>query len=160
MRLKTGFAALAVAIFIFGTATAPSASAAPPDDACSVLTQAQMSSALGVSVGAGTHVTPTFLKTCTWDAPSGSSKGVKYVTLMLETVDAYEAGKTVRVKTIVITSVSGVGDGAYYLAVGSNVGLIVKKGNVAFKVAVYGEAPLEQKRAMEKALALQALSKL
>ena len=159
MRLITGLAALAVAILIFGI-TAPTASAAPADDACSLLTQTQMSAALGVSVGAGSHVTPTFLKTCTWDAAGGSAKGVKYVTLMLEGVDAYEAGKTVRARTIVITPVSGVGDGAYYLSLGRNTGLIVKKGNVAFKVAVYGEAPLEQKKAMERVLALQALPKL
>jgi hypothetical protein len=46
------------------------------------------------------------------------------------------------------------------LAVGKNVGLIVKKGNVAFKVAVYDHSPLEKKQAMEKTLAQQVVSKL
>jgi hypothetical protein len=44
--------------------------------------------------------------------------------------------------------------------VGSNVGLIVKKGSVAFKVAVYAHKPIEKKQAMEKALAQQVVSKL
>lgn len=43
---------------------------------------------------------------------------------------------------------------------GSNVGLIVKKGNVAFKVAVYANLPIEKKQAMEKTLAQQVDSKL
>jgi hypothetical protein len=44
--------------------------------------------------------------------------------------------------------------------VGPNVGIIVKKGNVAFKVAVYGDIPIENKQAMEKTLAQQVVSKL
>ena len=79
---------------------------------------------------------------------------------MLEGLDAYQAGKVPLTKTIVVTLVRGIGDDAYYLAVGNNVGLIVKKGNVAFKAAVYGGAPIDKKEAMEKTLASQAVSKL
>jgi hypothetical protein len=60
---------------------------------------------------------------------------------MLEGLDAYQAGKQAPVKSLIITPVGGVGDDAYLLAVGDNVGLIVKKGNAAFKVAVYGQLP-------------------
>jgi len=62
--------------------------------------------------------------------------------------------------SIVVTSVTGLGDDAYYLAVGSNVGLIVKKGNIAFKVAVYASSPLDKKQALQKTLAQQVLSSL
>ncbi len=79
---------------------------------------------------------------------------------MLEGLDAYQAGKQAPVKSIIITPVSGIGDDAYYLAVGDNVGLIVKKGNAAFKVAVYGQLPLEKKQAMEKTLAQQIVANL
>ena len=41
---------------------------------------------------------------------------------------------------------------------GSNVGLIVKKGNVAFKVAVYGDLPMEKSRLWT--LAQQVVTKL
>jgi hypothetical protein len=153
---KISLGAVIAAIFIVGAVTAPSATAAPADDACSLLTQAQVSAALGASVGAGSYVSPTFKKTCTWTVTGGAG----YVTLMLEGLDAYKAGKVALTKTIVVTLVSGIGDDAYYLAVGKNVGLIVKKGNVAFKVAVYGGAPIDKKEAMEKTLASQAVSKL
>jgi hypothetical protein len=160
MPSKISLSAVIAAIFIVAAAMAPLANAGPPDDACSLLTQAQVTSALNVSVGAGSYATPTFKKTCTWNASSDVTTGVKYVTLMLQGLDAYQAGKLAQVKTIVVTSISGIGDDAYYLAVGSNVGLIVKKGNVAFKVAVYGNVPIEKKQAMEKLLAQQVVSKL
>ncbi len=129
---------------------AQSAAAGPPEDACSLLTTAQVSGAVSVSVGSGSYVTPTFKKTCTWTAPG------TIVTLMLENLDAYEAGK----RSNLATSVSGIGDDAYFLGVGSTVGLIVKKGNTAFKLSVYAKISLEKIQAMEKALAQQALSKL
>jgi hypothetical protein len=161
MSLNPSLAPIVLAIFIVGAATAPSANAAPapPDDACSLLTQAQVSAALSVSVGAGSYH-GTYKKTCTWNTTDAVTKGAKYVTLMLEGLDAYQAGKLAPVKTIVVTSISGIGDDAYYLAVGRNVGFIVKKGDVAFKVAVYGDLPIEKKQAIEKTLAQQVVSKL
>jgi hypothetical protein len=158
MPSKISLGAVIAAIFIAGAVAAP-ANAAPLDDACSLLTQAQVSAALSVSVGAGAYQ-GTYKKTCTWNAVSPAVKSAKYVTLMLEGLDAYQAGKLAPAKTIVVTPISGIGDDAYYLAVGPNVGLIVKKGNVAFKVAVYGDIPFENKQAMEKALAQQVVSKL
>jgi hypothetical protein len=173
MRSKISLGAVIVAILIVG-ATAPSATAAPPGDACSLLTPAQVSAVLGVSMGAGSYVTPQNLKTCTWTAPGGT-KGVKYVTLSLQPADSYEAGKKLmaQAKTMMKVekgqdadqlanaSASGIGDDAYYTSMGSNyTGLMVKKGNVAFKVAIYGDLPIETKKAMEKTLALQVLSKV
>jgi hypothetical protein len=158
MASKISLGAVIAAIFIAGAATPP-ANAAPPADACSLLTQAQVSVAVSVSVGAGAYQ-GTYKKTCTWNAVSPATKSAKYVTLLLEGLDAYQAGKLAPVKTIVVTPISGIGDDAYYLAVGPNVGLIVKKGNVAFKVAVYGDIPIENKQAMEKTLAQQVVSKL
>jgi hypothetical protein len=173
MRSKNIFGA-AIAMFIVGAATAPSATAAPPDDACSLLTQAQVSAALGVSLGAGSHVTPTYLKTCTWAPSGGATTDVKYLTLSLWPADSYEAGKKLmeQAKTKMAatgedasqfanTSVSGVGDDAYYTTIGGNsTSLMVKKGNVAFKVAIYGGLPIEKKETVEKTLALQVISKL
>ena len=161
MRSTIGPALLVVTVFIAGAAVAPSANAAPPDDACSLLTQAQVSAALSVSVGAGSYQTPTYKKTCTWNTTTDATKGAKYVTLMLEGLDAHQAGKIARQpKTNSVTPIGGIGDDAYYLAVGGNVGLNVKKRNVAFKIAVFGTLPVEKKQAMEKTLAQQVVSKL
>ena len=106
-------------------------------------------------------MSPAFKKTCTWTATNPVPKSTKFVTLLLQGLDAFQAGKaTGQIKSITVTSVSGVGDDAYYLAVGTQVGLIVKKGGAAFKVAVYADIPLEEKEAMEKTLALQVAAKL
>ena len=149
------------ATFIIVTATAQSAIPAPHDDACALLTDAQVSAALSVPVGAGSYQIPTFKKTCSWNSTGNSTKGATSVVLMLEGLDAYQAGKATRQsKTTSVKPISGIGDDAYCLAVGSNVGLIVKKRNVAFKIAVFGTLPIEKKQAMEKALAQQIVSKL
>ena len=55
---------------------------------------------------------------------------------------------------------ASVGDDGYYFVVGSQVGLLVKKGRVAFKVAVYATLPVQQKEAMELKLARDVLAKL
>jgi hypothetical protein len=173
MRATTGFAALAVAILVFAVAAVPPASAAPPNDACALVTQAQVSAALGVSVDAGTHVTPTFVKVCTWN-PSGSAvKDVKSVTVSFQDAASFDAGKRLMQQTqaavnqqeggaaMASESASGVGDEAYYTSMGAGyTALMVKKGNVALKIAIYGGMPVDKKKAAEKTLALNALSKL
>jgi 3-deoxy-D-manno-octulosonate 8-phosphate phosphatase KdsC-like HAD superfamily phosphatase len=76
-------------------------------------------------------------------------------------VAGFEGGKQLgQTASISLTSISGVGDDAYYLAVGDQVGLIVKKGNAAFKVAVYAHIPVESKKAKEKTLAQQVVAGL
>ena len=161
MHSATRLALPVVAIFIIGTAAARSASVAPHDDACALLTDAQVGDALSVPVGPGSYQSPKFKKTCTWNSTGDAAKNAKSVVLMLEGLDAYQAGKATRkTKTTSVTQVSGIGDDAYYLAVGSNVGLIVKKRNVAFKVAVFCALPIDKKQALEKALAQQIVSKL
>jgi hypothetical protein len=164
--------ALIVTVFIFGGVTAPSASAVPPDDACSLLTPAQVSAVLGVSVGAGSHQTPKYLKTCTWTQPNAPMIGSKNVALSLKTVDAFKSTKTQieQARALAkaekseaqpdVTPISGIGEDAYYSTDGAHMSLSVKKGDVAFNVAVRGDFPSDQVKAMEKALALQILSKL
>jgi hypothetical protein len=149
---------LVVAI-VFAQLTQP-VRAAAADDACAILTPALVGAAVGVAVGDGTYVTPTFKKTCTWTV-GDSASGIRFVTLNLQGLDQFAAGKRVGgVKSVGVTPVGGIGDDAYYLGVGSTEGLIVKKGQRAFKIAVYSTLPLEKKRAMEKALAQQVLGKL
>ena len=165
MNLKIHFI---IGIFIF---LIPPVAAASSGDACSFLSQAQVSAALGVPVSAGTHVTPTFVKTCTW-APSGGPRAdLKYLTLNLQTAEAYASGKKMLEQmkamatleknsphSMVITPAGGLGEDAYFLEIGNTVSLMVKKGNAAFKIVIYGSLPVEKRRSAEKALALQVLS--
>ena len=146
--------AVLVAAMGAGVAAAP-AMAAPAADACALLTPEQVGDAVGAKVGEGTYPAPGFTKTCTW-----VTKGI-IVTLMLQAADVFEKGKTPPVPSIEVTSASGVGDDAYYVTVGEIVALEVKKRSAAFKMTIYSSSmPLDKRKAGEKTLAQQALSKL
>jgi len=149
-----------IAAMFFLIAAAPAVNAVPIDDACVLLTTAQISSATTVEFGEGSYVTPTFKKTCTWTIKKPAGKTARIVTLYLQGLDAFESGKKPLVGTVNIIPVGGVGDDAYYLAVGPQVYLFVKKGSAAFKMSVYGDIPQETKEAMEKTLAQQVVSHL
>ena len=160
MLSTAGLASRVIAALIVSAVATGSADAAPPpSDACSLLTTAQVSAALGVPVGSGTYITPTFKKTCTWTA---ATSGGGTVTLNLQSLDQYEGGRKLASygKSVSSTSIAGVGDDAYYSGTDKLISLVVKKGSVAFKVAVYAHLPLDEQRAVEKALALQVAALL
>ena len=133
-------------------------------DACTLLTPGQVAAAVGGAVSDGTHVTPTFVKTCTW-TPSGKSR-LGSVTLNLQTAAFYDGGKRqATMATAVVGKGTGikpasVGDDAYYFLTGDQAALFVKKGAVSFKVAVYAKMPAEEKEAMELKLAKEVVAKL
>jgi hypothetical protein len=173
MRVKTSLGAVILAILISLMATTPAGAVVSPDDACSLLTPAELGTVLGVSMGRGLYVNRSFSKTCTWAPSGGSTQGVRYVTLNLQTAEAYEAGKKMleQVEEMAkpgredqqpsATPVGSLGDDAYYLSMSDTVSLIVRKGNAAFKVVMYGgDFSMKEKRAMEKTLAVRILSEL
>ena len=149
-------AALAAALTLF----APPAQA--ETDACTLLTEAKVSAAVGFGVAKGTHVTPTFVKTCTWTASSGS--GVQTVTLILQPGAFFDSAK--RQASMMTAAVgagmksAGVGDDSYFLIQGTQVALWVKKGGSAFKVSIYKQIPVDQKEGMELALAKEVVAKV
>ena len=150
---KLSLAAIFATLFAF----APSGTLAAPGNACSLLTPAQIKSATNADVGAGNVGSA---KLCSWSPSAPASSSVKAITLLLYSdTNAFEPGKHMPAPAVV-TSVSGIGDDAFFLAVGDQVGLIVKKGSGAFKVAVYAKASVEQKESMEKALASLIVSQL
>jgi hypothetical protein len=173
MKMRISVAAFTIAIFLTIAGALPAVGVQTPNDACSLLTQDQVSTATGVKVGAGTHVTPTYVKTCTWTVPGAATKGVKSVTLSLQPGNSFASAKMFMEQSKMMamnkkgaaqfsnTSVSGIGDDAFYTSMGVGyTGLLVKKGAVVFKVAMYGDLPNEKKKGVEKSLALQVLSKL
>lgn len=172
---KNVHASLTLALFIFAMAAVPRASAAPPEDACALLTAAQVSSVVGATFGAGTHVTPTYVKTCTWTATAAAANGSKYtVTVSYQAAQGFAGAKQLmqmaqaqaeaehgKTGQLVNSSASGIGDDAFYSSMGGKyTALLVKKGNVSFKVAIYGQLPTDKAKDMEKSLALQVLSKV
>ena len=149
---------------VLSLATATASIARAETDACTLLTPAQVGAAAGVAVGSGNHVTPTFVKTCTW-TPSAKS-AISAITLNLQTAASYDAGKQQLAMAMAATSSgattkpASVGDDAYYFVTGDQVGLLVKKGGVSFKVAVYAKIPVADKEAIELKLARNVVAKL
>src|SRR5438309_1228355 len=133
-------------------------------DACTLLTPAQVAAAVGGAVSDGTHVTPTFVRTCTW-TPSGKSK-LAAVSLNLQTAAFYDGAR--RQATMAAAAIgkgtevkpASVGDDAYYYVTGDQAALFVKKGAVSFKVAVYAKIATEETEAMELKLAREVVGKL
>jgi hypothetical protein len=168
MHSKYSLGAIIAAIFIIAAAAAPSAAAAPPTDACPLLTPAEVSAVVGVSVGAGSHITPTYLKSCTWAPPGGATKDFTTLLLALESAASYQSAKAMLQAVansqgkggITMTPASGIGDDAIYSSVANYTKLIVKKGDVVFQLVIYGSFPIEKKRDMEKALASKVIAKL
>ena len=132
-------------------------------DACTLLTPSQVGAAVGGAVSDGAHVTPTFMKTCTW-TPSGKSQ-IGSVTLNLQTAAFYDGAKGQATMAAAATGKAqvrpaSVGDDAYYFVTGDQAALFVKKGSVSFKVAVYARIPAAEKEAMELKLARDVVAKL
>jgi len=147
------------AVVVVSTVLSATAAHSGASDACAVLSAADVSAALGKKANAGQPITPTDHKVCTWKAADGQS----WVTLFLQPSSAFDGGLRLagysngKLKPV---QVSGLGEGAYFLPVGDQVGLMVKKGGVAFKVAVYQHGPLAPKEAAERTLAGKVAGRL
>jgi len=164
MYSKPAIAAIMAAIVL---TISTGARATPTDDACSLLTQSQVSAALGIPMGAGQAIppnvpgrpAPTASKMCGWNEPGSDTPSAKRIVLAIMTTQSFATGKT-PVQGITKAPVTGLGDEAYYITTpGLGTGLNVQKGNTALQVRIYG-FPEDQIRTMEKALAENAVAKL
>lgn len=140
------------------------AAAAPPPDACGLLSQPQVATALGVEVDAGKNIIGA--GDCRW-AERGKRPGDELAILQvnLTKAQAFEIGKT-PIPGWNKTPESGIGDDAYSADSGKVIFLIsptlsVKKGSVFLVIAAkVPKASLEQTKAIEKMVALKVLEKL
>lgn len=151
MKLKLTL--MAAALIAFSTGASQFSYAAPPTDACALVTPAQISAVLGVNTGAGEHIVPSNTTLCGY----GGAGAQKRVVMAILKVTMF-AGEKTPLKGIQEESASGIGDEAHYMTTpGFGTGLSVRKGDFVFKVRVYG-FPIEQIKAKEKALALNTLA--
>ncbi len=138
-----------------------SLSAAEPAAACPLLTQAQIASATGVTVGAGSPI--GMATSCQWSGPG------KIVTLVIKhplagksPVEQFNDAKTRRLPGITIEPVGVLGDDAFYVVFAGTTragcGLVVKKGTGVFEVRVYG-FDLSQAKGVARTLAQDAAAK-
>jgi hypothetical protein len=130
--------------------------AAIPTVACELITQARVSAALGVTVGAGTPIARP--GSCQWVGKGRIATLTITQPLAGKTpVEQFNAGKTSKRYGITMEPVSGVGDDAFYVYFATNtpnnaVGIVVRKGDSTFEVRVYG-FPLEEGKTVGKSLA-------
>ena len=150
-------ATLVLATLLALVCEAPRVAFAAPDP-CSLLTQPQVSAALGVSVGA---VKPTQGKICRWAAPGGRPGLTQAVVLTMQDAKAFDFAKSgSKSPNLVKTPAAGVGDDAVINTVGSVTTLLhVKKGDTYFEVHVYGFS-IDQTKTMETTLAKEVVAKL
>jgi hypothetical protein len=150
--MKSNFSRYFIITCICASATLASRTAAAQAAPCSLLTSAQVTAAVGVSVGEAQPIANTG---CSWTAPH-----------MIVTVSLWDGSKWDKMKTPVPgmnrTPVSGLGDDAFYTTMGSAsdkqfATLSIKKGGTAYLIKVYGPAVSEQ-MSMEKTLAGNVLA--
>lgn len=153
MKLKVSLLALmGFSLINFGT----TAFAAPPKDACALLTPEQVSAVLGFSAKPG-HPGLSDAKTCVWPLANFTKIGSKDTKLVQVTIMDSQDWATVAPLVGVLGTVKGVGDSAVYGP--GNSTLYVKRGSTAFGVFMQG-FPDDQIKAKERTLALDVLAKL
>ena len=132
-------------------------------DACTLVTPAEIGAAIHVAVGDGTHVMPTFLKTCTWTPTVSSS--IRAVTVNLQTAAFYDGAKQVAIRAAAALPAAklkpaSIGDDGYYDIAGEMVTLLFKKGSTSVKVAVYAKMSVGELETIELSIAKQLAAKL
>lgn len=158
MSPRFKFVAIA-AVFVSYVGGARITNAAPPANACSLLTSAQVSDAVGTAVDAGTPLFASHPKDCQWRSTAARTN--IRVQLFLKDAQALTYAK-IPISGKIVTGASGVGDDAVYTTFqGTASVMTVKKGDVVFDVHVlsYG-MPDDKVKAIEKTLALKILAKL
>ena len=132
--------------------TFPAVAQAGPEP-CKLLSQAQVSAALGVTVGAGQ---PISTKGCSWT----SEKPHEIVTLSLWPPAQWDRIKASPLPGTATIPAAGLGDDAFYTTVAQYTVLYVKKGQTVFLFKVYGVQDQAKQMIAEKKLAQDALAKL
>lgn len=120
---------------------------------CQLLTQQQVSDALGVSVGAASPIATTG---CSWR--STGARNVVF-TVSMQSEKMFAAVKSRPSPTMTKQTVSGVGDEAVFTGVAGFASLWIKKGTKFPLVRVYG-LPVGEAEAKLKTLGADAVAKL
>ena len=152
--MRSQWIAVFVSVGCLVLTCARGAQAQTPVDPCAQLTPAQVSNALGESVGAGQK---SGTKTCAWVAEKPVHQ---VVSLMYSPPGDWTVRKTRQMPGMTNSSVSGVGDEAFALTVGNFTTLYVKKGNATFMVRVYSDTLSAKQLAIETPIAQAVAAKL
>jgi hypothetical protein len=155
--ILTNCATMMVTLLLIAPSTGMTA---PPTDACSLLTTAQVSAALGGSVGPGRSLAKGL---CQWTQQGKPGDVLLKLDVNLITPEHFTRLKTVTVGTV--TNVGGLGDEAFYSMFTQGqttlTTLNIKKGSAAVTIRVSGGTkPAEEYQAKEKAVAVALVPKI
>ena len=120
---------------------------------CALLTQDQVTSVIGASVGAASPIANTG---CSWTT-KGTPRVVLSVSMQSEKM--FSAAKSSTPPNTTKSSISGVGDEAIFTGVQNFSSLWIKKGTKFLLVRIYG-LPVSEAQTKLKAAATTAVSKL
>ena len=158
MNQKSAAALGLGAVMLIFMACLPADGAPPPGDPCTLVTQEQVSAALGMKTAPGKHAAA---KLCEWGVP-GQPLGIraKKATIGLLNASGWSYLKAqMPGGRVSKTTVSGLGDDAVFIA-GNGLGtLSVKKGDIILDIHVYG-FPVNELKDKEIMLAKAALAKM
>jgi hypothetical protein len=146
---------LLVSGFVCGlNVLAPSgADAQSGHDACALVTQAQVTSAVGATVGAGQPINNTG---CQWSTDPAGTTGHVMITLSIWGEKWFSKKPT---PGIPMKPVSGIGDDAYFATLGDLTSLFVKKGKSTLQLRVYGLHDTAKQELIERSVARDALAR-
>lgn len=148
---------LAAAAIVCALSAAPARTLAAPK-ACELLTQVQVSAAVGSSVTSGQ---PMGVNSCNWSTSAeGRSAERVMVTVRVQDTKSFADAKARPVAGVPRKAASGIGDDAFFDQLGDLVTLNVKKGNSSFVVRVYGIKDVSRQRSIETTLAGEVVAKL
>lgn len=149
-RALSGF--LSISVFAALLCTAQTAYGQPAP--CNLLTEKQVSTILGVSVGAGSAIANTG---CSWTSTGGATQVI--VTVSMQTEKMFDAVKASASPTMTKTVIAGIGDEAIFTGAPHFASLWVRKGTKFPLVRVYG-LPVSEAQTKLKALGADVVSKL
>lgn len=139
---------LVLAATLCTAATTLQVALAEPGGACGLLAPEQVSAALGAPVGAGKSLANDV---CKW-----SAAGAKIV---LNVYESSEWQAITQPRPLVTrTLLDGVGEEALYLTSGPRTALVVREGDHAYLIQVFGALSQERRMAVEASLARSMLS--
>ena len=120
---------------------------------CSLLTEKQVSTVLGVSVGAGSPIADTG---CSWKS-TGATQVM--VTVSMQTEKMFAGAKSSAAPGMTRASISGIGDEAIFIGAPKFASLWVRNGTKFPLIRIYG-LPVNEAQTKLKALAADVVSKL
>ena len=123
-------------------------------DPCALVTQAQVTSALGAKVDPGQPIGKTG---CQWSTDQKAKTGHVMVTLSIWDENKWFSHKST--PGIPMKPASGIGDDAYFATLGDLTSLHVKKGKSTLDLRVYGLHDTTKQEEIERSVAKDALAR-